>query len=129
VVDASCSVACTLLCCPSFLGLQAVRSFTCPTFFFFHVGNAFESPDGSCLHVDLAGYQDPQILLDLGLDLLRQPRMDAAGGLQQQVSTSGYWRLSIPLQGQDGGRLQVWASWMGELPIDRAAWGCMHQCQ
>lgn len=92
-------------CCS--LGLQAVRSFTCPTFFFFHVGNAFESADGSCLHVDLAGYEDPQILLDLSLDPLRQPRMDAAGGLQQQVSVSSYQRLTIPLQGQDGGRLQV----------------------
>lgn len=107
-------------CCS--LDLQAVRSFTCPTFFFFHVGNAFESADGSCLHVDLAGYEDPQILLDLGLDPLRQPRMDAAGGLQQQVSTSGYWRLTIPLQGEDGGRLQV--GWLHGL----AGWGCVHLC-
>lgn len=87
--------------------LQEVRTFTCPTFFFFHVGNAYESPDGSCLHVDLAGYQDPQILLDLALPPLQQPHLDAAGRLQQQVSTSSYSRLTIPLTGQSGGRLQV----------------------
>jgi hypothetical protein len=87
--------------------LQAVRTFTCPTFFFFHVGNIFVSEDGSSLSVDLAGYDDPQILLDLGLDKLRRPQLDAAGGLQQQVSGSSYRRLTIPLQGQSGGRLQV----------------------
>lgn len=87
--------------------LQEVRSFTCPTFFFFHVGNAYESADGSCLHVDIAGYDDPQILLDLSLEPLVQPRKDAAGGLQQQVSPSSYRRLTIPLQAQSGSRLQV----------------------
>jgi carotenoid cleavage dioxygenase-like enzyme len=94
-------------CCCTVPAAQTVRSFTCPTFFFFHVGNAFESADGSSLHVDLAAYDDPQILLDLGLDPLRQPRKDGAGALQQQVSTSSYRRLTIPLQGQSGGRLQV----------------------
>jgi len=89
--------------------LQAVRTFTCPTFFFFHVGNAFESADGSSLHVDIAAYDDPQILLDLGLDNLLRPRVDAAGRLQQQVSRSSYRRLTIPLQGQSGSKLQVGA--------------------
>jgi hypothetical protein len=65
------------------------------------------SEDGSSLCVDLAGYDDPQILLDLGLDPLRKPQVDAAGRLQQQVSGSSYRRLTIPLQGQSGGRLQV----------------------
>jgi carotenoid cleavage dioxygenase-like enzyme len=93
---------------------QTVRSFTCPTFFFFHVGNAYESADGSSLLVDLAGYDDPQILLDLGLDPLRQPRTDTIGALQQQVSSSTYRRLTIPLQGQGGDRLQVGRSGRAE---------------
>lgn len=84
-----------------------MRTFTCPTFFFFHVGNIFVSADGSSLCVDLAGYDDPQVLLDLGLEPLRSPQVDAAGGLQQQMSGSSYRRLTIPLQGQSGGRLQV----------------------
>lgn len=86
-----------------------MRTFTCPTLFFFHVGNAFESEDGSCLHVDVAGYDDPQILLDLALQPLKQPQLDAAGRLQQQVSTSSYRRLTLPLKGQAGSRLQVCA--------------------
>jgi carotenoid cleavage dioxygenase-like enzyme len=89
------------------LACQEVRSFTCPTFFYFHVGNAFESEDGSSLHVDLAAYDDPQILKDLMLQPLLQPARDADGALQQQMSRSWYKRLSIPLQGQAGGRLQV----------------------
>jgi carotenoid cleavage dioxygenase-like enzyme len=84
-----------------------VRSFTCPTFFYFHVGNAFESEDGSSLHVDVAAYDDPQILKDLMLQPLLQPARGADGVLQQQVSRSWYKRLTIPLQGQAGGRLQV----------------------
>lgn len=95
--------------CFSYLTLQAVRTFTCPTFFFFHVGNTFESADGSSLHVDIAAYDDPQILLDFGLDNLLRPKVDAAGRLQQQVSRSSYRRLTIPLQGQSGSRLQVGA--------------------
>ncbi|WIA29067.1 hypothetical protein OEZ86_011578 [Tetradesmus obliquus] len=87
-------------------GSGEVRSFTCPTFFYFHVGNAFKSEDGSTLHVDLAAYDDPQILKDLMLQPLLQPARGADGALQQQVSRSWYKRLSIPLRGEAGGRLQ-----------------------
>lgn len=87
-----------------------MRSFTCPTFFFFHVGNAVESADGSTLCVDVAAYDDPEILLDLGLGRLRQPALGPDGALQRQVSRSSYRRLTIPLTGPDGGRLQVGAA-------------------
>lgn len=96
-----------------------MRSFTCPTFFFFHVGNAYESEDGSCLHVDIAAYDDPQILLDLDLAPLKRPAVDAAGALQQQVSRSSYRRLTIPLNGQGGDRLQVRACVRGR------SWQCV----
>jgi carotenoid cleavage dioxygenase-like enzyme len=76
---------------------QGVRTFTCPSFFFFHVGNAFESEDGQHLHVDLAAYDDPQILKDLLLQPLVNPTVDDAGQLHQQVSQSCYKRLTIPL--------------------------------
>ncbi|KAF6266758.1 carotenoid oxygenase [Scenedesmus sp. NREL 46B-D3] len=78
-----------------------------PTFFYFHVGNAFESADGSSLHVDLAAYDDPQILKDLLLQPLLRPARGADGTLQQQVSRSWYKRLTIPLQAGAAGRLQA----------------------
>eukprot|EP00775_Hariotina_reticulata_P013764 gene13764-13883_t len=78
-------------------GSGDVRSFTFPSFFFFHVGNAFESEDGRYLHVDLAAYEDPQILKDLLLQPLVAPTVSCAGQLEQQVSQSCYKRLSIPL--------------------------------
>lgn len=84
-----------------------MRTFDCPTFFYFHVGNAYESADGSCLHVDLAAYDDPQILHDLSLQPLTSPRVDQAGELQQQVSRAHYKRLTIPLTGTDGAGIEV----------------------
>lgn len=90
--------------------LQAVQTFTCPSFFYFHVGNAFESDDGSTLHVDLAVYDDPQILLDLSLQPLVSPALGPDGQLLQQVSKSYYKRLSIPLNSKRStARIQV--SW------------------
>jgi hypothetical protein len=68
-----------------------VRTFKCPTFFAFHFGNAFESADGSMLHVDVAAYDDPTILNDLKLPPLVSPTPG------HQVSKSSYRRLSIPL--------------------------------
>lgn len=82
--------------------LQAVRSFICPSFFFMHVGNCFESSDGSTLYVDLAVYDDPDILLDLTLDKLRSPQVSGEG-----VSRSYYKRLAIPLTEGANSRLQV----------------------
>lgn len=95
-----CFFLCPALC-------QIVRSFTCPTFFFFHAGNAFESEDGSTLYVDIAAYDDPDILLDLALDRVKNVEVDADGRLQRQVARSSYKRLSIPLTGPAGGRLEV----------------------
>eukprot|EP00878_Enallax_costatus_P013309 GHUV01013914.1.p1 GENE.GHUV01013914.1~~GHUV01013914.1.p1 ORF type:complete len:366 (+),score=113.14 GHUV01013914.1:1044-2141(+) len=88
-------------------GSRTVRTFTCPTFFYFHVGNACESEDGSCLHIDLAVYDDPQILHDLSLKPLISPAIGPNGELKQQVSKSYYKRLTIPLNGPDGGRIQA----------------------
>lgn len=87
--------------------LQAVNTFDCAPFFYFHFGNAFESEDGRSLHVDLAAYEDPQILHDLSLQPLASPAWSQAGGLQQQVSKAYYKRLTIPLTGPVGGSIQV----------------------
>jgi carotenoid cleavage dioxygenase-like enzyme len=46
-----------------------VRTFTAPPFAYVHIGNAFESDDGSMLHVDLGVFKDAQILNDLKLQV------------------------------------------------------------
>jgi hypothetical protein len=46
-----------------------VRSFSAPTFAYVHIGNAFESDDGTMLHVDLGVFEDAQILNDLKMQV------------------------------------------------------------
>lgn len=87
---------------PRLLLLQATRTFTCPTFFFMHVGNCFESQDGKTLYVDLAVYDDPDILLDLTLDNLKSPMVQGEG-----MSRSYYKRLAIPLTEDADSTIQV----------------------
>lgn len=103
--------------------LQEARSFTCPTFFFFHVGNAFESEDGTSLCVDLAAYDDPAILNDLLLEPLRRPALAPDGQLAAPLSPSAYKRLTIPLTGPAGGRLQVRRAAAGAGAAGRGARG------
>ena len=45
-----------------------VRTFRAPPFFTFHHVNAFESSDGHELYVDMSVYDDPEIMLELGMD-------------------------------------------------------------
>uniref|UniRef100_A0A383VZG2 Carotenoid oxygenase n=1 Tax=Tetradesmus obliquus TaxID=3088 RepID=A0A383VZG2_TETOB len=73
-------------------GSKPVRTFTTPAFAYVHIGNAFESADGSMLHVDLGVFEDAQILNDLKLQVLRH-------GPEQgrQVSPCSYMRLDVPL--------------------------------
>ncbi|KAF6252627.1 retinal pigment epithelial membrane protein-domain-containing protein [Scenedesmus sp. NREL 46B-D3] len=73
-------------------GSKPVRTFTVPAFAYVHIGNAFESEDGSMLHVDLGVFGDAQILNDLKLQALRH-------GPEQgrQVSRCAYMRLDVPL--------------------------------
>lgn len=67
-----------------------------------HVGNCFESQDGNTLYVDLAVYDDPDILLDLTLDNLKSPRVQGEG-----MSRSYYKRLTIPLTQDADSTIQV----------------------
>eukprot|EP00878_Enallax_costatus_P010147 GHUV01010592.1.p1 GENE.GHUV01010592.1~~GHUV01010592.1.p1 ORF type:complete len:535 (+),score=145.73 GHUV01010592.1:183-1787(+) len=73
-------------------GSKPVQTFTTSTFTYVHCGNAFESEDGRTLHVDLAVFDDPNILNDLKLKNLRS-------GPEQgrEVTGSQYMRLNIPL--------------------------------
>lgn len=52
-----------------------MRTYSAPAIFTFHFANAFEEVDPATgarrLHVDMAQYDDPQIINDLHLDLLR----------------------------------------------------------
>ncbi|KIY98414.1 Carotenoid cleavage dioxygenase 8 [Monoraphidium neglectum] len=75
-------------------GSEPQRVFDAPPFFVFHYGQCYEATaaDGSRqLVVDMAAYDDPTILNDLGLQPLKEP--------QRQVSQSYYKRLTIPLSG------------------------------
>eukprot|EP00877_Chromochloris_zofingiensis_P002846 jgi/Chrzof1/12562/UNPLg00514.t1 len=72
-------------------GSQPTRTFQAPPFFVFHFGNAFESPDGNTLYVDMAAYDDPTIVNDLHIDPLK------AGS--KELSPSWYKRITIPLDG------------------------------
>mmetsp|Transcript_40285 Transcript_40285/g.89470 ORF Transcript_40285/g.89470 Transcript_40285/m.89470 type:complete len:546 (-) Transcript_40285:771-2408(-) len=69
-------------------GKGEVKTFSAPTFFFFHTANAYEE-DGQ-IHVDFSVYDDAKILNDLRLDALR-----AYPG--EDVSRCWLRRLSIPL--------------------------------
>jgi hypothetical protein len=51
------------------LCVQLVRTFTAPTFAYVHIGNIFESDDGSMLHLDFGVFEDAQILNDLKLQV------------------------------------------------------------
>lgn len=75
---------------------EGVRTFKAPTFFFFHVANAFE--EGGMLNVDLAVYEDAQILRDLEIkNLMAFPGQD--------ISRSALRRLSMPLSGDTSQKL------------------------
>lgn len=73
-------------------GSGAVQTFRAPSFFAFHYGNAFESDDGRLLHVDLAAYEDPEIVNSLLIGrLMEYPGRD--------LPRASYSRLTIPLDG------------------------------
>jgi hypothetical protein len=63
-----------------------------PAFSYVHTGNAFESSDGSTLHVDLGVYPNANILNDLKLSSLREGPEEG-----REVTCCEYMRLDIPL--------------------------------
>ena len=69
----------------------AVRSVNVPTFFFFHIANAFDRPDGS-LCVDVAAYDDPEIIRALRLEAITATPT-------QDLPRSRLERITIPPAG------------------------------
>lgn len=76
--------------------LKPVRTFTTPGFSFVHVGNAFESEDGTTLNVDLGVFDSANILNDLKMMSLRQGPDEG-----RDVTGCPYMRLSLPLSEAD----------------------------
>ena len=72
--------------------LQPVKTFTMPAFSYVHIGNAFESSDGTTLHVDLAVYPNANILNDLKLSSLKRGPEEG-----REVTRCEYMRMDIPL--------------------------------
>jgi hypothetical protein len=66
--------------------LKPARTFLAPAFAYVHVGNAFESADGSALHVDLGVFDDGNILNDLKLQALRRGWAPGGGGSARGIS-------------------------------------------
>lgn len=104
---------------------------TAPTFFTFHLTNAFEEAGAAAgtataggttdmtnnIHVDLSVYDDPEILIDLSLDrLMEYPGRGGFGG-------RGVWRWWVGRQAQ-GARSRQWllllAHWWWLTPCMRA---------
>jgi hypothetical protein len=82
-----------LLCCAA---LQPVRTFTTPGFSFVHVGNTFESENGTTLDIDLGVFDSATIPNDLKMAALRQ-----GPGEGSDVTGCQYMRLSLPLSEAD----------------------------
>lgn len=61
-------------------GSGKVRTFHAPTYFTFHYMNAFESADGSKIHIDVSHYKDPEILNNLRLANMRSGTRDICDG-------------------------------------------------
>lgn len=79
------------------------KSYRAPPCFVFHWANAFESEDGRYLHLDACLYEDPQIVNDLYLGVLRA---DYQPG--RQAGQAFLRRFTIDLQSPDGSELPAW---------------------
>eukprot|EP00798_Chlamydomonas_sp_ICE-L_P018170 gene18170-24602_t len=69
-----------------------VKTYTAPPFFTFHFANAHEDATTGDIYVDMASYDDPDIVTDLMLD-------NIAAFPGKDVSKAGLRRLTIPKQG------------------------------